>query len=272
MSGLENLTGRVAVVTGGASGIGKGVARRLVAAGCQVVIAGPDEGPLVESAEEIGAFWFRADVTDEASIRALADYVIDTCGRVDILINNAGVGPMAPIDELTVEDFRWVLEVNLFGVILGTKIFLPLLKANPDGGHLVNVSSMAGIITGPWMGAYAPSKFAVLALTEVLAGELAEEGSAVGASVLVPAQVNTDINKNAVNRPGNKDPEAESNNEKRLPPLRRLEPEDVGDMVVDAIRSGSLYIVTHPETLPMVQARHRSIEAAFSSIPSAYAV
>lgn len=262
MAGLEQLDGRVAVVTGAASGIGREIAAALVRQGVTVVAADVDPA-LNSAAAEIGATPWPTDVRDPAAVQRLAETVLDRFGRVDIVVNNAGVGPLAPIDELTLEDFRWVLDINLMGVVHGIKAFLPHLKANPHGGFVVNTSSMAGLIAGPGMGAYSASKFAVVALTEVLAAELAAAGSAVGAAVLTPAVVRTNIALNAQKRPGNVDG-TDDGGVGNLPPGRVLEPEDVADLVLDAIRTGRLYVVTHPETLPVIEHRHAQIQQAFA--------
>ena len=268
MSSLTNLDGRVAVITGGASGIGKGIAIALKARGVTVVIADIEKAPLEATAAELGVESLLLDVTDAAAVADVANQVVASHGRVDIVVNNAGVGLLKPIDTLSLEDFRWVVDVNLWGVIHGINAFLPHLKTNPDGGYIVNTASMAGLIAGPGMSAYSASKFAVVGLTEVLAAELT--GTKIGASVLVPALVRTNIATGERNRPG-VDPRIldAAANDDFVPPGRMIEPEEVGDMVADAIQSGDLYIVTHPETLPMVQFRTDAITAAFTRAAAA---
>jgi NAD(P)-dependent dehydrogenase (short-subunit alcohol dehydrogenase family) len=169
MSGLPDLQGKVAVVTGGASGIGKGIASQLIASGMRVVIADIEQDALRRTASELGATAIVTDVSDAGSVHALADAVVAELGTVHVVCNNAGVGPLAPIAELTMADWDWVLGVNLYGVIHGVQAFLPILAANPDGGHIVNTASMAGLVAPPRMAAYCVSKFGVVALTEVLA-------------------------------------------------------------------------------------------------------
>lgn len=261
MSGISDFTGLIAVVTGGASGIGKGIARALAAAGANVVIADIEAGPLELAAAELGVHAIHVDVSDRASIQALADAVMTRYGRVDIMCNNAGVGHLAPFDELVEADFRWVLDVNLWGVIHGMSIFMPLIAATSSSGWIVNTASMAGVFDAPGMAAYSASKFAVVALTETVAQEVANQSSAPGLSVLLPGLVNTAIANSERNRPdGPKDVPPQLD---QIPPGRMLEADEVGDIVVSGLRTGELYIVTHPEMLPMVQERHRSIEAAF---------
>lgn len=268
MSGLADLSGKVAVVTGGAAGIGLGIARRFRASGMEIVIADIEDTALQEAAAEIGAMGVRTDVRDAASVQALADAVLAEHGRVDVVVNNAGVGPMAPIADLSLADWRWMLEVNLWGVIHGVHSFLPLLKANSDGGHIVNTASIGGLTTGPGMGAYNVSKFGIVALTEVLAMELAAEGSSVGASVLVPGTVHTNIGSSTRNRPADVSSGALADVRLEEGPdlgMNWLEPDDVGRIVVDSLAAGDLYIVTHPEGWPLVEKRHQGIAAAFAA-------
>ncbi len=165
MSALPDLNGKVAVVTGGASGIGKGIARQLKAEGAQVIIADIEEGALHKTAAELGATPVLTDVSDAASVDALAKEAHNAFGAVHIVCNNAGIGPMAAVADLTLDDWKWMLGVNLWGVIHGIHTFLPILKANPDGGHIVNTASMAGLDAPPNLGAYAICKFGVVGLT-----------------------------------------------------------------------------------------------------------
>ena len=260
MKTMQNLEGRVAVVTGGASGIGRGIAENLVAAGAVVVVADVDAAAASRTADEIGAVAEAVDVTDADSVQALADRVMERHGRVDVLVNNAGVGPLATFDDLLLADFHWVMDVNFWGVLHGLKSFLPLLEANPDGGYVVNTASVAAVVGAPGTTAYAASKAAVVAVSEVLAAELGEAGN-VGISILLPGLVRTNINAASVNRPGFR--EDGPRTEDFLPPMTLLEPKDVGAMVLDAIRTGRRYVFTHPETQGAVTARADAITGAF---------
>ena len=258
--------GKVAVVTGGASGIGKGIAAALAAEGARVVIADIQRDALAATAAEIGADGIVTDVSDPASVDALAAAVLDRFGAVHVVCNNAGIGPLAPVADLTLDDWRWMLGVNLWGVIHGVHTFLPLLKRNRDGGHIVNTASMAGLAAGPRLGAYAAAKYGVVGLTEVLAAELAADNSRVGVSVLCPGTVHTNIGTSSRNRPaglpeaGFKDIDIELEDNPRY---RWIYPVDAGAVVVRAIKRGDLYALTHPDWYPMVAGRHEAIAEAF---------
>jgi NAD(P)-dependent dehydrogenase (short-subunit alcohol dehydrogenase family) len=266
MSALPDLRGKVAVVTGGASGIGKGIARQLSAEGMQVVIADIEAGPLRAAAAELGAIGIRTDVSDWASVQALAESAVRRLGAVHVVCNNAGVGPMAPIADLTMDDWHWIIGVNLYGVIHGVQAFLPLLRDNPDGGHIVNTASMAGLVASPGLGAYSVTKFGVVALTEALAAELGRADSKVGATVLCPGTVRTNIHASSRNRPArlgdrglaDVDLSADDN-----PAYRWISPDEAGAVVVCAIKRGDLYALTHPEWYRMVERRNERLGAAF---------
>lgn len=251
MSGLDDLSGRVAVITGGASGIGLGMARQMRGQGMDVVIADIEEGPLAQAAQDIDAVPIQTDVSDPDSVAHLAEAVMDRFGKVDVVCNNAGVGSIAAISDMTIDDWRWIIGVNLFGVIHGVSAFLPLLKANENGGHIVNTSSLGGLGTMPLMGGYSVTKFGVVALSETLAQELAAEESKVGVTVLCPGSVRTNIKNSMRNRPGAladgklADSDLEGSEVGKL--LRWATPEEVGDIVIRAIKRGDLYCFTHPD-------------------------
>jgi NAD(P)-dependent dehydrogenase (short-subunit alcohol dehydrogenase family) len=266
MSGLPDLNGKIAVVTGGASGIGRGIAAALVAEGAQVVIADIQRDAMEAAAAELGADGIQTDVSDPASVDALARTVLDRYGAVHVVCNNAGIGPLAPVADLTLDDWRWMIGVNLWGVIHGVHTFLPVLKRNREGGHIVNTASMAGLVAGPRLGAYAAAKYGVVGLTEVLAAELAADNSRVGVSVLCPGTVHTNIGVSSRNRPadlpdaGFKDIDIELEDNPRY---RWIYPQDAGAVVVRAIKRGDLYALTHPDWYPMVAERHEAIAEAF---------
>ena len=257
-SGMD-LAGKVAVVTGGASGIGRAMAARFVADGMRVVIADIEQNALDSTAAELGVDGIRTDVSDPDSVADLAAAVIDRHGAVHVLCNNAGVGGGGVMSSLTLNDWRWVIDVNLWGVVHGIHFFLPHLLDNDDGGHIVNTASMAGLSAWPGIGPYNGTKYAVVGISETLAMELAD--TAVGVSVLCPGLVNTNIFTSQRNRP------QELRNENRNPAgrlvsdevlkTRGLDPDVVAELVANAIRSGEFWIFTHEELLSSVEDRHR---------------
>ncbi len=203
------------------------------------------------------------DVADPASVARLAERVIDEYGAVHVMCNNAGVGPFGSIAEMTLDDWDFVLRVNLQGVVNGIHAFLPHLERNPDWGHVVNTSSLAALITPQLAGAYVASKAAVLGLTEVLAAELRASGSRVGATVLLPGTVRTNIRHSLRHRgPVEASGLYELDLAERRPDARFIEPEEVGAMVLEAIRCDRLYVLTHPELLPLVTERHARLLAS----------
>lgn len=266
MSSFQDFAGKVAVVTGGASGIGKGIAARFVAEGMRVVIADIEPAALDAAATEIGAVGVVTDVSSRDSVAALAGAVRQRFGTVHVLCNSAGVGSIAPIAEMTEADWKWILGVNLFGVIHGVELFLPMLRANPEGGHIVNTASTSGFIPMATLGGYTVSKYGVMALSETLALELADEGSNIGVTVLCPGPVRSNIKASTRNRPsalagGLADMDLETSEIGAQ--MSWLDPADVGGIVVRAMRRGDLYAITHPDMAPMIAERHRLIAEAF---------
>ncbi len=273
---LTDVRGKVAVVTGGASGIGLAMARRFTAEGMQVVIADYEEGPLEQAAAELNAFGARVDVRDPASVDALAKATVDRFGTAHLLCNNAGVSRMAGHDRLTDQDWRWLFDVNLFGVVNGVRSFLPILKANPDGGHIINTASLSGLCATPSQAAYAASKYAVTGFSEVLAMELQAEGGKVGVSAVCPGPVRTNIGSSARNRA----PEyGEIDRSNPAPDIHELAfrgditddawatPEWIADQAFEAALAGRFWVITHPEMMGQVERRHEAIMAAFRAAP-----
>jgi NAD(P)-dependent dehydrogenase (short-subunit alcohol dehydrogenase family) len=263
MAGIADLQGKVAVVTGGASGIGLGIARRLAAAGAQLVIADVEAGALERAAADLGALPVQTDVRDRAAVQALADAAVERFGTVNLVVNNAGVGPFGRIADLTENDWRWIVDVNLWGVIHGVGVFLPILQGAPGGGYIVNTASMAGLRPGPNLGAYTVTKYGVVALSETLAAELEQDGSQVGVTVLCPGPVHTNIGTSTRNRPAGLEGALADADLPMVEGRTWMEPDDVGDIVIEAIRTGELYAVTHPGMFPPVQERFDRITAAF---------
>jgi len=255
------LSGKVAVVTGGASGIGKAMAAKFRDEGMTVVIADVEQGALDATAAELGVDGVLTDVSDLASVEALGATVIERHGAVHLLCNNAGVGGGGRLDGQTMRDWEWVVGVNLWGVVHGLQVFLPHLEANADGGHIVNTASMAGLAPFPGIGVYNATKYAVVGISETLAIELA--GSGVGVSVLCPGVVNTNIFKSQRNRPEHlrnptRNTAARAANDEMVTQVG-IDPSEVADKVAHAVREGEFWIITHPDLLTHVDARHRAL-------------
>jgi NAD(P)-dependent dehydrogenase (short-subunit alcohol dehydrogenase family) len=268
---IEDLSGRVAVVTGAASGNGRATATAFASAGMSVVLADIEEKALDATARtltEAGASVMPVvtDVSNGASMDALADRAYESFGAVHVLHLNAGVGGGGPLWMLTEKDWKWILGVNLWGVIHGVRAFVPRMLAGGEPGHVVNTASMAGLTSSAMMGPYNVSKHGVVTLSETLQRDLSMFGSAIGVSVLCPGWVNTGIGDSGRNRPD------ELRNAEATNPLDSgsgsmlqgvlesgLRPEEVAGMVLDAVRTGRFYILTHPEWNAMIEQRAADI-------------
>src|SRR5215213_2544837 len=195
---MKEFSGKVAVITGAASGIGRGLAEACAREGMKVVLADVDEAALAQAERELkdaGAevLAVRTDVSKADDVEALARRALDAFGAVHLLFNNAGVGAGTTVWESTLADWEWVLGVNLWGVIHGVRTFVPLMLEQADECHIVNTASMAGLVSGPALGVYKVTKHGVVALSETLCCELAIMRSKIGVSVLCPGGVNTRI-------------------------------------------------------------------------------
>jgi NAD(P)-dependent dehydrogenase (short-subunit alcohol dehydrogenase family) len=261
---MSEVDGRVAVITGGASGIGFGIAQAMHGAGARVVIADISLEDARSAAAEVDGFAVQVDVGDASSVDALLQAVLSHHGEVDILVNNAGVGPQARIADMTLADWHWLIDVNLWGVIHGVTAFLPALLARPNGAHVVNVASMSAFDPISPLGGYAVTKTGIMALTEVLAAELLESGSAVHATVVAPGPVHSRIADSLRHRP---DGSAGSLTSLEIdpPPEQWRDPLDVGQFVMQAVRENRLYAITHPELWPRLARRHETLRAAFGA-------
>jgi NAD(P)-dependent dehydrogenase (short-subunit alcohol dehydrogenase family) len=267
---MEEFTGKVAVVTGAASGIGLGLVERFAAEGMKVVLA--DIDPDLEALESrlkgegVEALAVRTDVSDTAQVDELAAKTLEAFGAVHVVCNNAGTGGPCNLWDLKLEDWQFQLGVNLWGVINGVRAFLPTLREQNEG-HIVNTASMGGLIHGPFIAPYNVSKAGVVALTETLSNELALEESNVGVSVLCPGAVNTNMN-NETNVPEERkmkarpaSPAIEQLREALVTQLSEngLGTDVVAEQVVDAIKNRRLHILTNPEFGPLVKMRFESI-------------
>lgn len=196
-----NLAGRTAVITGAASGIGRGIAQALATRGCNLALADVNEAGLDETAasvrpEGITATCHRLDVACRQAVAAFPAVALGAHRRIDLLFNNAGVGVGGTFEQVDEADFDWLMEINFYGVVRMTRAFLPLLRAS-DAGRIVNISSIFGIIAPPGQTAYTASKFAVRAFSESLRHELEAEGASVGVTVVHPGGIATNIARNS---------------------------------------------------------------------------
>lgn len=260
---METLVGGVAVVTGAASGIGRAVAAALAAEGMRVVMADIERESLDLAAAEIAATGAEVlavptDVRTCEAIQALADATIERFGTVDVVHNNAGVVAAGLIDELSMETWRWVLDVDLWSVIYGVSVFAPILKAK-GRGHIINTASTAGLQSAKGIAPYNVAKFGVVAITETLRMEL--RGTGVSASVLCPGAINTRIADAERNRPTDvpasvgKVAEQFLVGSAELLKTRGLDPAHVASLVVEGIRADRFWIVTHPAWIDVLAER-----------------
>ena len=269
MSGTQQFAGKIAVITGGASGIGKAIARQAAARGATVIVADIEQAALDDAAAELGAVAIRADVASLADMHALADAVLARFGRVDIFFSNAGVASTGRIADMRRSDWEWLLGVNVWGAIHGIAAFLPLLRTNPAGGHIAVTASEAGFHATPGIGGYSVTKSAVTAIFETLALELAEDAANIGVTILCPGPVRSRLGDSQRNRPPALAGGAMIDNDLEAMPeggqLRWIDPDRAADMLMRAILNRDLYAFTHPEMAPLIERRHAAIAAALRS-------
>jgi NAD(P)-dependent dehydrogenase (short-subunit alcohol dehydrogenase family) len=275
---MRELAGKTAFVTGGVGGIGFALARAFAQGGMKVMLADIEADALqaaVESLQEIspdigGTI---CDVADAASVERAAQATFNAFGRVHVLCNNAGVAAGGGIDHISLDNWRWVIDVNLMGVLHGIRSFLPHIRAHGEGGHIVNTASMAGMENELGFSPYGASKFAVVSMSEGLAMQLEPHG--IGVSVLCPSFVRTRIGESGRNRPGR------YGQSKPLDPASPaaamvagiatqieagIDPASVAVRVLTAIRENELYIFTHPGMRAKVEARFAAILAAMDRV------
>jgi NAD(P)-dependent dehydrogenase (short-subunit alcohol dehydrogenase family) len=274
---LDEFEGRVAVVTGGASGIGQALATRFAQEGMKVVIGDVEQGALDTAVtrlrqQEFDVHGVLTDVSDAASVEDLAHEAVERFGKVHILCNNAGIGGSRAerVWDATLKDWQWTLGVNLWGVIHGIRAFVPGMLAHGEPGHIVNTASMAGLVQGNRP--YSVSKHAVVALSEALFEGLALENAKIGASVLCPGYTFTNLTSAERNRPEalkNASQEAPVSrspaNQERMQRVRQLTeqtgiaPERTAEIVLQAIRNNQFYILTHAEYDEVIRERMDNI-------------
>jgi NAD(P)-dependent dehydrogenase (short-subunit alcohol dehydrogenase family) len=275
---MREFGGKTAFITGGASGIGLALAQAFAKEGMKVMLADVETGALeqaVAGLRDVGADvrGIHCDVADAGSVERAAQATFDAFGHVHVLCNNAGVAAAGGIDNISVDNWRWVIDVNLIGVLHGLASFLPHIRKHGEGGHIVNTASMAGMNGGLGFSPYAASKFAVVAMSEGLSVQLKPHG--IGVSVLCPHFVRTGIGQSERNRPqryGQTMPlDPASPAAAMIAELARLieagiEPSDVAARVLEAIRDGEVYVFTHPNMRDLVDGRFAAIQAAMDKV------
>jgi NAD(P)-dependent dehydrogenase (short-subunit alcohol dehydrogenase family) len=265
---MKDVWDKVAFISGGAAGIGLGMAQAFVRAGMKVVIADIRQDHLDEALAGFGrspaVYGIQTDVTDRAAMAEAAGEVARVFGKVHILCNNTGVGVAGPLKLATYDDWDWVMEVTLGGTINGVRTFLPRILEHGEGGHIINTSSMAGILPHPGMGLYNTAKFAVVGLSESLREELAAEN--IGVSVLCPGPINTRIHEAEKTRPERFANTGLAETTKVLQKMKDnplfMDPGTVGEMALEAIVKNRMYILTHAEFGDGIRARHAALESA----------
>ena len=267
--------GHVAVVTGAGSGIGAALATAFGAAGGRVVLADVESGAIERVAATLSAGGVEVlavptDVSDPDSVDQLARATVDRFGRVDVLCNNAGVSTFNLLADQTMADWRWVIGVNLWGVIHGVQTFVPIMRAQATPAHIVNTSSIAGLWSGiAFIGPYAVSKVGVVSLSETLNAELRAEQSQIGVSVLCPSSVDTNVMEAERNRPSSLGAEHRTDVAESIRLMIRdgftgpdgKTPAEVAAMTLDAIRADRFWIITHASARAALEARFASILA-----------
>jgi NAD(P)-dependent dehydrogenase (short-subunit alcohol dehydrogenase family) len=275
---MRDFDGKTAFVTGGASGIGLALGRAFADLGMKVMLADVEASALDQALQSLKSYGtcargVRCDVADPDSVERAAQATFDAFGHVHVVCNNAGVAAGGGIDNNSVDNWRWVVDVNLMGVVYGVRSFLPHMLAHREGGHIVNTASMAGMINGMGFSPYAATKFAVVAMSEGLAMQLQPHG--IGVSVLCPEFVRTRIGESGRNRParyGETSPLDPASPAAQVVAeiARRLEagidPAQVAAKVLAAIRNEELYVFTHPNMRMAVDGRFAAIQAAMDRV------
>jgi NAD(P)-dependent dehydrogenase (short-subunit alcohol dehydrogenase family) len=278
---MRELAGKTAFVTGGAGGIGLALGRAFAEIGMKVMLADIETEALAAAVNSLHNFGpdvrgVICDVADPASVEHAAEASYAAFGKVHVVCNNAGVAGGGGIETISLDSWRWVLDVNLMGVLHGIRTFLPHIRSHGEGGHIVNTASMAGMDAGLGFSSYVASKFAVVGMSEGLAAQLKPLG--IGVSVLCPGYVRTGIGRSGRNRPERYGPQPVLDPASPGAALvaeiaerlkAGLDPSQVAARVLEAIRDDELYVFTHPEMRTEVEARFAAIRAAMDKAETA---
>ncbi len=275
---MREFKGKTAFITGGASGIGLAMAKAYADEGMNVMLADVEQSALDQALKDLHQYGnhvrgIACDVADPDHVERAAQATFAAFGKVHVLCNNAGVAAGGGIDHISVDNWCWVVDVNLMGVVYGVRSFLPQMRAHGEGGHIVNTASMAGMVNNMGFSPYAATKFAVVAMSEGLRMQLAPFG--IGVSVLCPDFVRTRIGESGRNRPeryGQARPlDPGSPAAAMVAEIQRqialgIDPASVAARVINAIRTDELYIFTHPNMRQGVDGRFAAIQAAMDGV------
>ena len=264
---MKDVKGKVAFITGGASGMGLGMARAFSDAGMKIMIADIEAGPAQRAADELkakghDAACLQVDVTNMEAVQAAAKKTVGHFGKVHVLCNNAGIAVGGKSETASMRNWHWVMDVNLWGVVHGLQAFVPLILAHGEGGHVVNTASMAGIYGVRGTGPYNASKFAVVGMTETMMAEHRKSG--LGVSLLCPGVVNTNLNSSVRNRPEQYGGAVTGEKGTSIGSLAAgLNPDIVGKLVLEAILDDQPYIFTDPALRNLVELRNKRLMAGY---------
>lgn len=265
---MKNVEGKVAFITGGASGMGLGMARAFAKAGMKVMIADIEAEPAQRAVDELkgkglDAASVQVDVRKLESVQAAADQTIKTFGKVHVISNNAGVAVGGYSETCNMRNWQWVVDVNLWGVVYGLQAFVPHILEQDEGGHVTSTASMAGMVGLRGAGPYNATKFAVVGMMETFAADHRKHN--IDASVLCPGIVATNIGESGRNRPeeygGAVKPSDKDSTAEML--AQGLDPDIVGDLVLEAIREKQFYIFTDPSLRHLIETRCSRIIAGY---------
>ena len=268
---MTDFSGKTAFVTGGAQGIGFAIAEALAKRGANIMLADINEAGLIAAQEKLSKLNTQVDhcicdVPTADAVQAGADKTIERFGKVHYVVNNAGVGLGGEVGETPLKDWRWIVDINLMGVVYGCEIFTPLIKSHGEGGHIINTASMAGHVSLGGMGPYHATKFAVVGYSECIRQELALHN--IGVSALCPGWVQTEIHLSSKNSPTNAGVTAEPNEQfMEIADLieNGLEPSRLGEWVCDSIAANRAYIFTHPDMRPAIEMRYHALQADYEA-------